>query len=102
MAISFEIPERIAQETAMLKAVAETVMRPISREMGEHEHERPWPFINMMWPIMRDMQAKQLEKLSAERGYKPKREGPGIRNLRMICSAAHETWGDVGIWPCMP
>lgn len=102
MAISFEIPERITQETAMLKAVAENVMRPISREMDEHEHERPWPFINMMWPIMRDMQAKQLEKLSAEGGDKPKREGPGIGNLRMICTVEQLSWGDVGIWLCMP
>ena len=47
MPISFEIPERIAQETQMLHAVAESVMRPLSREMDENEHERPWPFINM-------------------------------------------------------
>jgi hypothetical protein len=38
MAISFEIPERILQEREMLKAVAENVMRPISREMDENEH----------------------------------------------------------------
>jgi acyl-CoA dehydrogenase len=102
MAISFEIPERITQETAMLKAVAENVMRPISREMDEHEHERPWPFINMMWPIMRDMQARQLEKLASDDGDKPKREGPGITNLRMICTVEQMAWGDVGIWLCMP
>jgi len=101
MPINFEIPERIVQETEMLKAVAENVMRPISREMDEHEHERPWPFINMMWPVMRDMQAKTLEKLKNP-GDKPKREGPGITNLRMICTVEQLSWGDVGIYLCMP
>src|SRR5258708_3876743 len=101
MPISFEIPERIAQETQMLHAVGESVMRPLSREMDENEHERPWPFINMMWPIMRDTQARQLEKLKGD-ATKPKREGPGITNLRMICTVEELSWGDVGIYLCMP
>ncbi len=103
MPISFEIPERIVQETQMLKAIAQDVMRPLSREMDEHEHERPWPFINMMWPITRDMQARQLDKVkNAGNGDKPKREGPGINNLRMICTVEQLSWGDVGIYLTMP
>ncbi|MEP7286070.1 MAG: acyl-CoA dehydrogenase family protein [Chloroflexota bacterium] len=103
MPINFEIPERITTETQMLKAVAENIMRPISREMDENEHDRPWPFINMMWPVMRDTQARQLEKLKDSVGSdKPKREGPGITNLRMICTVEQLSWGDVGIYLCMP
>jgi acyl-CoA dehydrogenase len=105
MAISFEIPERILQEREMLKAVAENVMRPISREMDEQEHERPWTFINTMWPVMRDIQAKTVEKAKNSDGGKsdkPKREGPGIANLRMICTVEQLSWGDVGIYLCMP
>jgi acyl-CoA dehydrogenase len=101
MAISFDIPDRIVQETQMLKAVAEGVMRPISREMDENEHERPWPFINSMWPVLRDQQAKALEKLKGN-GDKPKREGPGIAFLRMVMLAEQLSWGDVGIYLCMP
>jgi acyl-CoA dehydrogenase len=102
MAISFDLPERILQERQMLQAVAEGVMRPISREMDEHEHERPWPFINAMWPVLRDQQAKALEKLKDNGADKPKREGPGITFLRMIMLAEQLSWGDVGIYLCMP
>jgi acyl-CoA dehydrogenase len=102
MAISFDIPERVLQERQMLQAVAETVMRPISREMDENEHTRPWQFINMMWPILRDQQAKALSKLKGEGGDKPKREGPGITFLRLLMLAEQLSWGDVGIYLCIP
>lgn len=48
MAISFEIPERLLQEREMLKSVAEGIMRPESRYLDEHEHERPHSFIKAM------------------------------------------------------
>ncbi len=101
MTIDFEIPERVLQETQMIKSVAESVMRPLSRDMDEREHERPWPFINMMWPILRDQQARALEKMKPG-VEKSKREGPGITNLRMIFLAEQLSWGDVGIYLCMP
>jgi acyl-CoA dehydrogenase len=101
MTIDFEIPDRVLQEQQMIKAVAEGVMRPLSRDMDEHEHERPWPFINMMWPVLREQQAKSLEKIKSGTD-KPKREGPGIANLRMIFLAEQLSWGDVGIYLCMP
>ncbi len=103
MPISFEIPERILQENEMLKAIAENLMRPVSRELDEHEHERPTAYISTVWPVMRDTQAKQLEKLKADAPTdKPKREGPGITNLRLIMNVEMMSWGDVGIDLCTP
>src|SRR5579859_330055 len=103
MTISFEIPERILQEREMLKAVAENVMRPMSRELDEHEHERPAAYISTVWPVMRDTQAKQLEKLKGDSpADKPKREGPGIANLRLIMSVEIMSWGDVALYLCTP
>jgi acyl-CoA dehydrogenase len=102
MAISFDIPERIEQERQMLRAVAENIMRPISREMDENEHERPTAFISAMWPVARDTQAKALERLKGNGADKPKREGPGIANLRLIYTVEQLSWGDVGIYLCMP
>src|SRR5579859_2073618 len=103
MPISFEIPERILQEREMLKAVAENVMRPMSRELDEHEHERPTSYITTVWPVMRDTQARQMEKLKGDGSAdKPKREGPGITNLRLIMSVEMMSWGDVGIYLCTP
>jgi acyl-CoA dehydrogenase len=102
MAISFDIPERIEQERQMLRAVAENIMRPISREMDENEHQRPTAFISAMWPVARDTQARALERLRSDGGDKPKREGPGIANLRLIYTVEQLSWGDVGIYLCMP
>lgn len=104
MSIDFELPERILQEREMTKAVAENVMRPFSRHLDEHEHERPWEFINLMWPVMRDQQARALEKLksaqSSDGSAKPKRES--IANLRLVVLAEQLAWGDVGMYLCTP
>ncbi len=101
MAIKFDIPERVQQESAMLKAVAEGVMRPASRHLDENEHERPWDFINMMWPVLRDQQARATEKLNSDE-VKPQREGPGTGNIRLVMLAEQLAWGDVAQYLCMP
>src|SRR5262249_55056696 len=85
------------------KAVAETVMRPVSRQLDENEHERPWDFIKTMWPVLRDQQAKALARLRGDgNGDKPKREGPGIAYMRLVMLAEQLSWGDVGVYLCLP
>ncbi len=101
MAISFKIPENVKQQTDMVKMVAEHIMRPLSREMDEHEHARPWPFIEQMWPFMRDMQKRNLDKL-ADGGGSKRREGPGVTNLRLMMMVEMLSWGDAGIYLCLP
>ena len=54
MAISFEIPEKVLTQQQMAQAMADGIMRPVSRQLDENEHERPDDFIKMMWPAMRD------------------------------------------------
>jgi len=103
MAISFEIPERIRQELQMTEALASGVMRPEARRLDENEHTRPTDFIKMMWPVMRDQQKKALDKLAAQsEGEAPKREGPGIANLRLMHMVEMLSWGDVGQYLCLP
>ena len=101
MAISFAIPERVLQEREMLKGVAEGIMRPESRHLDEYEHERPHSFVKAMWYVLRDQQAKALQRLT-EGGEKPKREGVGTTYVRMIILAEQLSWGDVGQYLCMP
>ncbi|MBL8133947.1 MAG: acyl-CoA dehydrogenase family protein [Anaerolineae bacterium] len=101
MAISFEVPENVKQQQDMVKMVAEHIMRPISRELDENEHARPLPFIENMWPFMRDMQKRNLEKLDAGEGWK-RREGPGVTNLRLMMMIEMLSWGDAGIYLCLP
>jgi len=104
MAISFEFPENVKQAADMAKMAAEWVMRPASRELDENEHQRPTAFVEQMWPFMRDMQKRTLDKLavSAEAGAEPKREGPGITNLRLMLMIEMLSWGDAGVYLCLP
>jgi acyl-CoA dehydrogenase len=100
MAISFEIPDRIKQELQMTAAFAASVMRPEARQLDEHEHQRPVTYISMMWPLMREQQKRQLDKLIQQ--DTPKREGPGIGTLRMVYMVEMLSWGDVGQYLCTP
>lgn len=60
--INFAVPEKITNELQMAKMVAEQVMRAKSRYYDEHEHERPWEYINIMWPVLREQNKRQMEK----------------------------------------
>lgn len=105
MAISFELPDRIMQEREMARMVAEGVMRPHARQLDEHEHERPTVYISTIWPVMKEQQARQVAKWkeAAQGGEaKPRREGPGIANVRMVVLAEMMSWGDVGQYLCTP
>lgn len=101
MPISFDIPETIQQQTEMAKMVAEYAMRPFSRELDEHEHQRPTQFAEQIWPFMRDMQKRQLEKLQNPDGAK-KSGRPSIANLRLMFLIEMLSWGDAGIYLCLP
>ncbi|MCC6801254.1 MAG: acyl-CoA dehydrogenase family protein [Anaerolineae bacterium] len=103
MPISFEIPEHIQQQTEMVKMAAEYVMRPVSRELDEHEHERPTQFIEQMWPFMRDMQKRTLERLQSGESDKPRDPSrPRTTNLRLMLMIEMLSWGDAGIYLCLP
>lgn len=101
MTISFEIPEHIKQQTDMVKMVAERIMRPMSRDLDEHEHQRPTAFAEQMWPFMRDMQKKNLERM-LNGGETKRRKGPGTQYLRLMLMIEMLSWGDAGIYLCLP
>ncbi|MDL1902408.1 acyl-CoA dehydrogenase [Anaerolineae bacterium CFX9] len=101
MPISFEIPDNVQQAAGMAKMAADFTMRPVSRALDENEHERPTQFIQQLWPFMRDMQKRTLDKLSAGEDA-PKREGPGVSNLRLMLMIEMLSWGDAGIYLCLP
>ena len=63
MTIEFEIPENLLQEQMMVHAVAEGIMRPYSRELDEAEHTRPTEFVRNMWPLLKERQARDLDKM---------------------------------------
>jgi acyl-CoA dehydrogenase len=98
--INFEIPEKITNELQMAKMVAEQVMRAKSRYYDEHEHERPVEYINLMWPVIREQNKRQLEK--SMNGKKPARTGPRISGLRLVMLVETLSWGDAGQYLCTP
>ncbi|MEW5986236.1 MAG: acyl-CoA dehydrogenase family protein [Chloroflexota bacterium] len=99
--ISFEIPERITNELQLAKMVAEQVMRPKSRYYDEYEHERPWEYINVMWPVLRDQNKRRFER-QASNGSRPQREGPDYTILRLVMLVEQLSWGDAGQYLCTP
>jgi acyl-CoA dehydrogenase len=103
--ISFEIPEKIRNELQMVSMVAEQVMRPKAHYYDEHEHERPSEFIDMMWPMIREQNKRQLERWQNGRGtpvspVKEKRVNTSI--LRLIMLVEMLSWGDAGQYLCVP
>jgi len=98
--IDFAIPEKVTNELMMAKMVAEQVMRSKSRYYDEHEHERPMEYINIMWPVLREQNKRQMEK--EKNGQRPKREGPGIAVLRLVMLVETLSWGDAGQYLCTP
>lgn len=100
--ISFEIPGNIEQEVKMAEMVAAQVMRPKSRYLDEHEHERPTDFINIMWPVIKERYKKQLARENGNGSSQPKRQGPNWAVLRIVMIIEMLSWGDTGQYLCMP
>jgi acyl-CoA dehydrogenase len=82
----------------MYNMVAEQMMRPISREYDEREHEKPEQFIRMMWDSSR--QANLQVGGGREKGDDPKR--PPLRNLNTVVMTEALSWGDVGLYLSIP
>ncbi|MFN8527639.1 MAG: acyl-CoA dehydrogenase family protein [Anaerolineae bacterium] len=101
MAINFDIPENLLSQIEMVKGVADYIMRPLSRELDENEHQRPDQFVQMTWGMMRDTQKRTLDKLAAGEPSK-KREGPGTATLRLMLMIEMLSWGDAGVYLCLP
>lgn len=105
MTISFEIPEQIIQQTQMVKWLAESTMRPFSRQYDEDEHARPKEFIQQIWPFLRDQQAASLRKLEKELAGETnevKKDRLGTRTLGLMLMVEMLSWGDAGIYLCLP
>lgn len=109
--ISFEIPGFIENQMQLIKMVAEQAMRPYSRDLDEHEHQRPEAFVQMTWPFTQEMVKRSLKPLMANgtngsNGHngaaKPQREGPDYGILSFIMMIEMLSWGDAGQYLCLP
>jgi len=109
MAISFEIPDNVKQMAQMAEFIAQTTMRPYSRELDENEHTRPTAFIEQMWPILSSQRKAMLDKIekqlqSANGGGTNGKEKsrPSSYYVSMMHMVEMLSWGDAGIYLCLP
>ena len=105
--ISFELPPFIKNQTQLIEMVAKQAMRPYSRELDEHEHERPIAFIQMTWPFTQEMVKRGLKGLQpstngSSNGHGKKRKGADYSGLALIMMIEQLSWGDAGQYLCLP
>ncbi|HEY8516646.1 MAG TPA: acyl-CoA dehydrogenase family protein [Candidatus Binatia bacterium] len=96
--IDFELSPAIQNTRQMIHQLAEQVMRPISREYDEREHEKPTEFLNMMWSVSKGSSfGNARESNSALASGSPK-EG----NLAACVNIEELSWGDAGLYLTIP
>jgi acyl-CoA dehydrogenase len=100
--IEFEAPKPIAQQSYVLKTVAENMMRPVSRHFDEHEHEIPWDYINFMQMAMKATGAGSLAPKESTKKDAEGKERPRIGYQMLAFMLEMLSWGDVGIYLCTP
>ena len=86
--IDFELEPQVAKRLEMYHAVAENMMRPISREYDEREHEDPVKYFETMWQA----QALTADVGPAARSDSDKKSGPSLRNLNTVISTEELSW----------
>src|SRR5262245_14495945 len=97
--IDFEIPEPIKRQVQLITMLGEQVMRPVARYYDEHEGERPWDYINMIWPSIRSQGGRSFSVQSSNNG-EPKKPRFGYTLLLHTVEAL--SWGDAGLYLSTP
>lgn len=102
--INFSLSDRIKQQNMQIEMVAQGLMRPVSREMDEKEHEKPWDFINATWQFTSMQTASMLRKLDKAPKEKSESKNGTAREyyMSLIYMIERLSWGDAGIYLCLP
>jgi acyl-CoA dehydrogenase len=98
--IDFEFEPAVRKQLKLFHAVAENMMRPISREYDEREHEKPWQFFEAIWSA-----AQSLGPAAASAKESAVEKGDGnqkLRNLYTCLSTEELCWGDAGLFLSIP
>jgi acyl-CoA dehydrogenase len=95
--IDFEIEPQTQKRIELFHTVAEQMMRPISREYDEREHEKPWDFLNAMWAASTAPGGDPMGggDASGQGGVK-------LRNLYTVATTEELCWGDAGLFLSIP
>lgn len=100
--IDFELPSVVARQVQFITMLGEQVMRPVARYYDEHEGERPWEYINLIWPTIMQQGGRSF---STDQAEKPDASGaprPRIGNLLLAHVIEALSWGDAGLYLSTP
>jgi acyl-CoA dehydrogenase len=95
--IDFEIDPQTQKRIDLFHTVAEQMMRPISREYDEREHEKPWDFLNAMWAASTAPGGDPMGGGDANG-----QGGVKLRNVYTVATTEELCWGDAGLFLSMP
>src|SRR6476659_3619720 len=106
--IDFELPTPIERQVQLITMLGEQVMRPIARYYDEHEGERPWDYINMIWQTVRAQGGRTLAasnddppgEANGDVGAGSSR--PRFQNLLLMYTVEALSWGDAGLYLSTP
>ena len=96
--IDFSLSPTIKNTQQMIHQVAETTMRPISREYDEREHEKPTEWLNMMWGASKGLVSFSGDKKKDADGKRK----PSERMVRSAIMIEELSWGDAGLYLSIP
>ncbi|MBF6559755.1 MAG: acyl-CoA dehydrogenase family protein [Candidatus Binataceae bacterium] len=99
--IDFEFEPPVAGQLKMYHAVAKQMMRPISREYDEREHEKPWQFYEAMWAAGQTL-GPGTEPAKSSDAAKAATGTAKLRNLYTCLSTEELCWGDAGLFLSIP
>jgi acyl-CoA dehydrogenase len=94
--IDFELSDRIQNSRQMVHMVAEQMMRPISREYDEREHDKPWDFLKTMWSV------SGSSPIGNDRAESSGNGAPRESNLASCVTIEELSWGDAGLYLTIP
>jgi acyl-CoA dehydrogenase len=101
--ISFEMPKPLVQTRHVVETVALNMMRPVSRQMDENEHEIPWSYIQFMHTATKALGSSSMAPDEAPKEKDPEKEKrPPINYQRLMVMVEMLSWGDAGIYLCTP
>src|SRR6202167_1387150 len=102
--IDCEIDPSVVKRVKMFHMVADAVMRPISREYDEKEHEEPENYFQTMWAAnaMADSSLDLAKKKEAKDGDDKSAARSPMRNLFTVITTEELCWGDAGLFLATP
>lgn len=96
--IDFSVSQDVENIRTMVHQVAESTMRPISREYDEREHEKPVDWLNMMWGASKGLVSFGETKEKDTTGER----NPSQRMVRTAIIIEELSWGDAGLYLSIP